>query len=235
MTTAPAGSPADSVPQRPGLLGFVMRHPWFIGVALGIVALTAMRGCQSRRLGELPALSAIPDFTLTTQANRPITGKDLDHKVWIASFFFTSCQTTCPAIMDAMRDVNARLRAALPNSDQIQLVSFSVDPEFDTPTELTRYATERHYDLSRWTLVTGPRKDLEAVVIGGFQTAVGDKVKKGDIMDIAHSMKLVLVDDQRHIRHYFSATDPNERELLVAYAVQLTQDAATQKASETAP
>lgn len=237
MTAAPPAAPVTASPARGGVLGFVIRYPWVVGVVLGVVALTAMRGCQSRRLAGLPVLGTVPDFALTTQTGAAITAADLDKKVWIASFFFTSCKTTCPAIMQAMNEVAAGVQAGLPQTSRIQLVSFSVDPEFDTPTELTRYAAERKLDLSRWRLVTGARKDIEALVMDGFKTAVGDKVEKAGIIDISHSMKLVLIDGERHIRHYFSASDAKDRETIVAYAIDMakTMDAAAAEHPESRP
>ncbi len=240
MTAAPPTTPVApvaAVPPRGGVIGGVVRYPGVVGVVLGVVALTAMRGCQSRRLAELPVLGTVPDFALTTHSGAPITQRDLDQKVWIASFIFTSCQTTCPAIMQAMNEVAAGIQAGLPQTSRIQLVSFSVDPEVDTPAELTRYAADRKLDLSRWHLVTGARKELEALVMGGFKTAVGDKVEKAGIIDISHSMKLVLVDGERHIRHYFSASDAKDRETIVAYAIDMAKalDAAAAETPESRP
>lgn len=235
MSAAPP--PPAPIASRGGVIGFIIRYPWVVGVLLGVVALTGMRACQSRRLAELAVLGTVPDFTLTTHTGAAITTRDLDHKVWIASFFFTSCTTTCPAIMQAMSEVAAGIQAGLPDNDRVQLVSFSVDPEFDTPAELPRYASEKKFDLKRWRLVTGPRTDIEAVVMNGFKTAVGDKRPQAGIIDISHSMKLVLVDGERHIRHYFSANDAKDRETIVAYAIDMAKalDAAAAEHPESRP
>lgn len=229
-------SPGGALPERRGI---VYRHPWIFFAVLGVVLLTLMRvACGSgKELGDLPVLGAVPEFTFTDQHGKAFGTKDVAGKPWIASFFFTSCRTECPAIMEANKKVALALDKAGARPDEVLMVSFSVDPEFDTPAVLGSYALDQGISSPRWHLVTGARKDLEAVIVGrsdkssagvvqyGFATAWGDRQQHtGGFVDIAHSMKLVLVDGRAGIRHYFSATDPKDLELIATHALQLARE-----------
>jgi len=130
-------------------------------------------------------------------------------KVWVAGFIFTSCPSVCPKISRAMLELQQRYAR---NGDEIELVSFSVDPENDTPEVLRRYAENLGADLSRWHFVTGDRAAMEALVVGGFKTSIDRKPLGGgttiDMYDIAHAEKLVLVDDTGGVRGLYAVRKP---------------------------
>jgi len=195
------------------------KNPWFIAGVTGILTLTVLQALQSRTLHALPELGAVPEFELTDASGAVFSTDDLKDRVAIVSFFFTSCSTTCPAIMQAMKQVQTAV-ASSSAAARIHLVSVSVDPEYDTPAVMTAYAKKANFDLTRWHLLTGTRPAIESFVVQGFRTAMGEKApsNKG-LIDIAHSMKLVLVDRNGQIRHYFG-TEPKDLELLAAYALE---------------
>jgi protein SCO1/2 len=196
------------------------KNPWFIGAVAGVLLLTGLRACQSRKLQPLPKLSEVPAFSLTRHDGTPFGSADLENRVYLVSFFFTSCQTICPDIMRSMQTIQRRL-ASHPASNRIHLVSISVDPEYDTPAVLTDWAARSKVNLDRWHLLTGPRADIEALVVGGFRTAMGEKEETSPgLIDISHSMKLVLVDRTGWVRHYFSAESEKDLELAAAYALE---------------
>ena len=90
-------------------------------------------------------------------------------KVWVAGFMFTTCPSVCPKISRAMLDLQQRYAR---NGVEVELVSFSVDPETDTPAVLKRYAENLGADQNHWRFVTGDRAAMEALVVGGFKTAM---------------------------------------------------------------
>lgn len=203
------------------------KNPWFIGAVAGVLLLTGLRACQSRKLQPLPKLSEVPSFSLTRHDGAAFGSADLENRVYLVSFFFTSCQTVCPAIMRSMQKVQARL-AQHPASNRVHLVSISVDPEYDTPAVLTAWAERSKVSLDRWHLLTGARADIEALVVGGFRTAMGEKEETSPgLIDISHSMKLVLVDRDGWVRHYFSAESEQDLELAAAYAIEYATEEAS--------
>lgn len=182
---------------------FLQRHIWVLAALVGVLSLTLLRVCQQRTLQRLPVLYVLPEFELTDQTGAAFGSAQLDGKVWVASFIFTSCRTECPAIGKA----NQRVQQALGDLPGANLVSFSVDPEFDTPEALTKWGQSYGADPERWKLLTGDRSVIESMVIDGFRTHMGDRQVEGGLVQVAHTMKLVLVDQKRGIRHYFDALD----------------------------
>ncbi len=151
---------------------------------------------------DLPPLGAVPPFTLTSQDGKPVTLADLQGKVWIADFIFTRCAGQCPLMTSRMGE----LTIALENEPTVRFVSFSVDPEHDTPDVLRAYAQENHADLNRWTFLTGPKAEIRSLAIKGFKLAVEDANPK-DPEPILHSTRFVLVDGNGSIRGTYDSGD----------------------------
>ncbi len=161
----------------------------------------------------LPKLYKVPDYTLVNSFNKPFGSKDLKGKLYIAGFMFTSCPTTCPALMEKMDKVQKRVRGL---GTKIALVTYSVDPEVDTPEVLFKYARKRKANPYVWSFLTGKKSEIKKVVIDGFKVPMGEREpmtgnvggEEVTLMDIAHSDKFVLVDWNGHVRSYYS-TDKN--------------------------
>jgi cytochrome oxidase Cu insertion factor (SCO1/SenC/PrrC family) len=188
-----------------------------IGVAstFAIVVITilmiVMRGTPTGVSAmEIPVLGSVPEFSLTEASGTPLRRADLLGKVWIASFVFTRCAEACPTLMHH----EARLQADLPQRDDLRLVSFSVDPDWDAPKVLTDYARTFGADRSHWLFLTGDKKQIYHVTIDGFHLATVDADPAKE-MPILHSTKLVLVDRHGAIRGYYDSSDDGELRKLV--------------------
>lgn len=140
-----------------------------------------LAGCRR----QLPRLGAAPSFGQSDLAGHP----------WIADFIYTSCPGPCPVLSANM----ARLQRALPPS--VLLVSFTVDPERDTPEALAEYGKRFGADPARWRFVRLGQAELSRVMGDGFKLALAAKGA------IVHSTKLVLVDAQGAIRGYYDGED----------------------------
>ena len=90
-------------------------------------------------------------------------------------------------------------------AEDLRLVSFTVDPEYDTPDRLREYAIAHDVDPGRWTMLTGPPDDVRQLIVEGFRTPIGEPVSSGDLIDIAHTAKFVLVDGTGAIRGYYDS------------------------------
>ena len=137
----------------------------------------------------------VPDFSLTNQNGTPLALSDLRGKIWVADFIFTNCVASCPLMTDKM----ARLEEEFATAD-VYFVSFSVDPEHDTPEVLSRYAARYGADLNRWFFLTGEKEAIYRLVHDGFNLAVGHQGT-----DLLHSSRFVLVDRQGKIRDYYDS------------------------------
>ncbi|MBC7713763.1 MAG: SCO family protein [Rhizobacter sp.] len=156
----------------------------------------------------LPIYYKVPEFSLTNEFGKPFGTKELEGRFYIANFMFTSCPTSCPALMEKMDLVQKRIRGL---GTKAAIVTFTVDPEVDTPDVLFKYARKRHSNPFIWSYLTGSKAQLEKIVISGYKVPMGNKepvekqLAEGKItlFDIAHSEKLVLVDDKGQIRGYY--------------------------------
>jgi protein SCO1/2 len=138
----------------------------------------------------LDLLFDAPAFTLTDQEAKPFDSKQLTGKVWVADFVFTSCSNMCPMMTEQMREFQNKTAGM-----GVQMVSFSVDPETDTPAVLKDYAVRNKADLSRWHFLTGS-KDTLWNISNAMKLAVGP----GDDHQLMHSSHFLLVDQAGHVR-----------------------------------
>lgn len=167
----------------------------------------------------LPIYYQVPDFKLTNEFNKPFGSADLKGRFYIANFMFTACPSSCPALMEKMDIIQKRIKGV---GTKAAIVTFTVDPEGDTPEVLFKYARKRNTNPFIWSFLTGSKADLQKIVVDGFKVPMGNKesvTKKLDqtsitLMDIAHTEKVVLVDDKGQIRGYYS-TDKIEMDRLM--------------------
>ena len=127
-------------------------------------------GGEVRPLEGLKVFGTVPDFSLIERAGRRITRRDLQGKVWIASFIYTHCTETCPLQSAQM----ARLQADFATAADLRLVSFTVDPEQDTPEVLVEYAARFGADRDRWLFLTGEKQAIYRLAQEGFRLSVVD-------------------------------------------------------------
>jgi protein SCO1/2 len=112
----------------------------------------------------------------------------------------------------------ARLQSRLP--EEIRLVSFSVDPEHDTPEVLSEYANRYNADSERWLFLTGTMDAIEKLSVGGFKLAL-DPTAGTEAEPITHSSRFVLVDREGRIRGYYGNEDPDALDRLISDAKRL--------------
>jgi len=155
--------------------------------------------------GPLPDLGAVPDFSLTEPSGSPVSLESLRGRIWVADFIFTRCTGACPLLSGRM----LALQKALRGRDDFRLVSFSVDPDFDTPAVLRAYARDHGAESALWLFLTGPRVALQRLVGEGFHLAIA-KAPEGTAAPgelITHSDRLVLVDREGRIRGYYHGSE----------------------------
>jgi protein SCO1/2 len=155
-----------------------------------------------------------PEFKLTDQAGQPFANDQLAGKVWVADFVFTTCTGLCPMMTEQMHEFQK-----LTTASNIQMVSFSVDPEHDTPAALLAYANMNGADLSRWHFLTGDKETLWRLSLG-MKLAVGPGDGSHQVM---HSSHFLLVDPAGHVRGVYDYKDPGYMKKLVADADSLVR------------
>ncbi|MSS73026.1 MAG: redoxin domain-containing protein [Candidatus Latescibacteria bacterium] len=157
---------------------------------------------QGRRPSPLPVYGSVPDFELTERSGRTVRLADLKGRIWVADFIFTSCAGPCPMLSQQM----SGFQTALARAPEIRLVSFSVDPERDTPAVLSEYAARYKADRERWLFLTGDRTTVYRLIREGFRLTVEEEPEsEGQIL---HSLRFALVDRAGQVRGYYNGDDP---------------------------
>ena len=150
----------------------------------------------------------VADFALVNQNGDTITQEDYRDKIYVADFFFTTCQTICPVMTDHM----AQIQRELKNDRDVLLLSHSVTPEIDTVAQLKRYAVEKGVIDSKWNLVTGDKKEIYDLARKSYLAAKDQPYSKWDLI---HTENFVLVDTKKRIRGFYDGTDPEEIDRLL--------------------
>jgi protein SCO1/2 len=165
----------------------------------------------------------VPPFSLTERSGRTITNADLAGKIWVADFVFTTCPGPCPIISANM----AKLQSALAGDNRVQLVSFTVDPQDDTPAVLSAYANHLGADPQHWWFLTGSEKPLYDLIRNGFYQAVqdnhGKQLDPGQFV-VTHSTYMALVDGQGIMRGFYSGLTEDDQKSLLAAIHQLENE-----------
>lgn len=168
----------------------------------------------------LPALFRLPDFNLTNMLGDSVGLEDLKGEVWVASFFFTECPGPCPYISSRMAELQERFEGV----GGVRMVSFSLDPDQDSPEILQAYAETYGADPDRWWFLTGDREEIHTLSREGFRLTVEEAENPEDIADFGkfiHSTRIVLVDSRGVVRGYYDSYNRHDLEQLVEDAKAL--------------
>jgi protein SCO1/2 len=211
MSTAVIASDANALRKSRAWYLVLLAFPFVVATAVLV-----LREMQVRQLAqrELPNFGSVPLFQLTNQDGQPFGNANLAGKIWIADFIYTTCPGPCPMISSRMSEMQKPLEKA-----DVHFVSFTVDPEKDTPAKLRQYADRLHVQPGRWDFLTGPKSTIYDLSIQGFKLAASEN--GGDQGQPMHSTRMVLVDGHGQIRGYYDATEANAVTVLVADANHL--------------
>ena len=143
----------------------------------------------------------IDDFSFTNQNGKTITQKDYEGKIYIADFFFTTCQSICPKMTNNM----VWLQSKIKDNPNVKLLSFSVTPDIDSVSVLKRYAQEKGVIDSKWNLLTGDKKDIYYLARKSFLVVKTGKPE--ELYDMVHTENFVLVDSKKRIRGFYDGTN----------------------------
>jgi protein SCO1/2 len=147
----------------------------------------------------------LPEISLTNQLGQKVSWKDMHGKIIVVVFFFTHCPTICPALTLSMK----KLQEGITNSkrvgdktpDFLHLVSFSIDPERDSVSQLKKWADRFQVNPDQWWLVTGEKKAIYDMAINEIKLGIADG--KGIDSEFIHTDHFVLLDTSLHVRGYY--------------------------------
>lgn len=177
-----------------------------VAIAMGSMLIWQRFGLETGQLSSLPRMAMTnegtvlavfgpaPDFSLTERSGGPFSKKDLSGKPWIADFIFTSCAGQCPLMSLQMKKFQDQLGPA-----GFRFVSFTVDPDRDTPEVLAQYADRYRAEKEQWFFLTGPKNETNRVLKEFFLSPVEEPAM--------HSIRFILVDEEGRIRGYYDSSE----------------------------
>jgi len=160
---------------------------------------------SSQQVIAAEGFGSVKDFSLINQDGQTFGLQDLKGNYWITNFILTRCSGPCPIISTKM----AGLQKEYENVEDLKFVSFSVDPDYDQPAVLKKYAERYKAKKDRWFFLTGKRDDIYDLIRESFHLPTDDRDfdQDNDDLEILHSLHFVLVDPMGEIKGYFNSND----------------------------
>ncbi len=155
----------------------------------------------------LPVYQPMPEFSGTDHHLNAFSNADLSGKVWIADFIFTRCGAQCPLMTQKMKQIHDAVKSAT-------FVSYTVDPNYDTPARLSEYSQTHDAISARWLFVAGDETSTNALTTALHMNTVDNPM--------LHSVSFVLVDKKGQVRGFYNAEDPEKMEQLKKDAKRLS-------------
>jgi protein SCO1/2 len=190
-------------------------------VAIAVTAIALPLWQAKHRVPELDDYGVVPKFALTDETGKTITEDALRGHVSIVDFIFTRCDSICPVSSLKMH----RLQVETEDQPDIKLLSFSVDPDYDTPPRLAEYAKRFEADGGRWHFVTGPIASVKKVVTEAMMISMDrdGRTQANGAPNIVHQPHFLLIDPDLHIRGLYDSTEPVRLDALLRDARDLAR------------
>ena len=230
----PIGHGMTMGPSRRGIRRWHALAVLCASIVVGVGGVATWQWRSRAAVERIETHGSVPDFSLVERSGRTITRADFLGRVSIVDFFYTRCPDACPLQSAHL----ARLQRTFAGAPDVLLVSISVDPDYDTPDVLRRYAASFGADPTRWLFLTGSRGAVYHLAVDGFHLAVATSTirpprwpwalmrparawahtddGRTDVIQLVHLSWFALVDRQGRIREYFDGTDWSRVERLQA-------------------
>lgn len=145
----------------------------------------------------------IPDFAFINQEGDTVTNADFAGKAYVVDFFFIHCPTICPKVTRQMLRVHDKFI----DNDDINFLAHTIDPKRDDVAALKKFADKLDVKAPKWHFVTGEKDELYEIADDYFSVAIENPDAPGGF---DHSGRLILVDENRHVRAFANGTNPDE-------------------------
>jgi len=188
-------------------------------VIISLIFIVLLQGCAPKLPIETNSTGEVADFSFMTQDEETFGKEDLQGDWWIADFIFTNCTTACLPMSSNMSILQNHI--AQENLD-VQLVSFSVDPDFDTPDVLREYGEQYNADFSNWHFLTGyDFKTIKNLSVKSFKAYLKEPDSNSD--QFTHDTRFFLIDPEGNIVKGYSGLESANVEVIVDDLLTLQQ------------
>ncbi|MDX8345189.1 SCO family protein [Rossellomorea sp. YZS02] len=177
-------------------------------ISILISAMLVLSGCAEF---EAETDWKVRDFSYMNQNNEEVGLKELKGDIWIADFIFTSCETVCPPMTYNLTKIQKQLKEE--GINDVRFVSFSVDPEVDTPEKLKEYISNYEADTKKWDLLTGyDQKEISSLAEESFKVLVRDDPSSDQVI---HGTSFYLVNKEgKVVKNYSGVQDVPYEEIV---------------------
>ncbi|MFB4159044.1 SCO family protein [Geomicrobium sp. JSM 1781026] len=184
---------------------------------LGVIAASLLfAGCQNQTIDDVQGITDISEagwevesFDFIDQNAEDFGLSDLEDEYWIADFIFTSCPTVCNTMTPNMVDLQEAVQS---QGLDVEFVSFTVDPDNDSPEVLTEYATNYGVDIDNWTFLTGYSDEtIQELSEGSFRQELRDDPEGNDII---HGVNFFLITDEQEIIRFYDGMNTPINEVI---------------------
>jgi protein SCO1/2 len=163
----------------------------------------------------------VKPVVLINQFGREVTlnDKELEGKILIVDFFFTSCPSICPTLTRSMK----KIQDSFTKTDTIlRYVSITVDPVRDSAARLKAYGDKFNINHDTWWMLTGDKKDVYDLALNEFKANIAQE--EGVDTNFIHTDKFFLLDKNRVVRGWYSGLDSAHLDRLINDAVLLMME-----------
>ncbi|MCI4126578.1 SCO family protein [Bacillus haynesii] len=158
------------------------------GIFLAGILTVFLSSCGTSKI-ENPLNYDVQSFSFQNQDGKAVSLESLKGQVWVADFIFTNCETICPPMTSHMAELQKQMEE---ENLQARIVSFSVDPENDTPEKLKKFADNYPLSFQNWDFLTGySQEEIEKFALKSFKSIVK---KPEDEDQVIHQSSFYLVD-----------------------------------------
>ena len=208
------------------------------------LAMLALQSCSNQSDTKLPILGnrepvervvdgktvidtvyqTISPFSYLNQDSVVVTDKDFDGKIYVADFFFTSCNTICPIMHRNMLDVYKKFK----DNPKVKFLSHSIDIKYDLPSRLKTYATKLGVEGNQWEFVHGSRDSIFNIAAKNYLVSAFED--SSDPQGLVHQGWFILVDTKKQLRGAYDGTKADQvKQLMEDMDKLLIEEAAHEK------
>ncbi len=208
------------------------------------LAMLALQSCSNQSDTKLPILGnrepvervvdgktvidtvyqTISPFSYLNQDSVAVTDKDFEGKIYVADFFFTSCNTICPIMHRNMLDVYKKFK----DNPKVKFLSHSIDIKYDLPSRLKTYATKLGVEGNQWEFVHGSRDSIFNIAAKNYLVSAFED--SSDPQGLVHQGWFILVDTKKQLRGAYDGTKADQvKQLMEDMDKLLMEEAAYEK------
>lgn len=161
-------------------------------------------------LWDVNAGHTVTDFHLTNQLGQEVSQKNLEDKIYVVNFFFTTCASICPKMTKQMKRVQEKF---MDNPD-VMIVSHSVTPDIDSVEKMASYGEKHNVNPDKWLLLTGDQDHIFEIARKSYFAVI--KGEQGAEKGFVHTENFILIDKEKRIRGYYNGIAKTEVDQMMA-------------------